>query len=128
MPLQATRSPALHWLLGARVQRVDSPLPGCLSLTLYRPADKRSLILACSSETRGVGSVANRPKGLPASAFVRRLRTLIEGSRIHSATWLRPANASPEETHALALWLEFARGETLARLLVDFDARAPNLY
>ena len=128
MPLQATPSPALDWLTGARVQRVDSPIPGCLSLTLYRPADKRSLVLACSGEARGVGSVALRPKGLAASPFVRRLRTLIEGSRLQSATWLRPANASAEETNALALWLEFARGEARARLLVDFDARAPNLY
>ncbi|MET0339808.1 MAG: NFACT RNA binding domain-containing protein [Polyangiales bacterium] len=118
-------TPALAWLDGMRVQRVDGPSPGLFALTLFHRGDKLTLLLMLGPSPRGVGAVRERPHGDAASAFVRRLRTLVEGARVRGLHWLRADEAS-ERAQALAL--DFARGEQLQRLVVDFDPRSPNLY
>jgi predicted ribosome quality control (RQC) complex YloA/Tae2 family protein len=74
---------------------------------------------------RGVGSIRERPKGLPASPFTQRLRTLIEGGRLIAAEWL---TADAEQAQPLALLLTFARSELRVRIVADFDQQAPNLF
>jgi len=131
MALLVRKSPALPWLLDARVQRVDSPFPGCLSLSLFQPAGKRVLVLLFGPHARGVGSVPERPKGLAASPFVQRLRSAIAGSRLSAAEWLSPLSVEPvssERELAHALLLTFRRGELHERLVLDFDHQAPNLF
>lgn len=118
----AASRPALSWLLNARVQRVDGPRRGCLSLTLFDRGDKQSLVLLFEPGSRGVGSRRERPKGEAASGFVQRLRTEIEGARLRTAEWLE---SSPHR--AVALKLSFARADHSAELVVDFDGKAPNL-
>jgi predicted ribosome quality control (RQC) complex YloA/Tae2 family protein len=130
------RAPALAWLLGHRVQRVDGPRPGLLALTLYERGDKQTLLLAFGAQ-RGVGVHDERPKGDAASAYVQRLRTQLEGARLRGAEWLlaRPhtarTEASPEadaQARATALLLAFERADHRAHIVVDFDATTPNLF
>lgn len=132
MALLANVAPALSWLLDARVQRVDAPFAGCLALTLFQPGEKRVLVLLFSRETRGIGSLPERPKGLPASAFVQRLRSFVEGTRLAHAEWLsRPEEEAASQAsgaRAHALLVVFQRGERTLRVVVDFDAQAPNLF
>lgn len=123
MALAMLQQPALAWLLESRVQRIDSPFAGCFSLTLYQRGDKRHLLLLHGSDQRGVGTLRERPKGLPASPFTQRLRTLIEGGRLVAAEWLGSTDAQP-----LALLLTFGRGELRTRIVADFDQQAPNLF
>lgn len=118
-------TPALPWLLNARVQRVDGPKRGCISLTLFDRGDKQSLVLLFAPSERGVGSLRERPKGEAAQGFVQRLRTELEGARISGAAWLEQASSS---TRAVALELRFQRAERAARVVVDFDAHTPNLF
>ncbi|MEY4510716.1 MAG: hypothetical protein RLZZ450_2838 [Pseudomonadota bacterium] len=120
----ATTRPALPWLLNARVQRVDGPRRGCLSLTLFDRGDKQSLVLLFEPGSRGVGSRRERPKGEAASGFVQRLRTEIEGARLRAAEWFESAGVP---ARAVALKLSFARADHSAELVVDFDGKAPNL-
>jgi len=119
----ATR-PALPWLLNARVQRVDAPRRGSLSLTLFDRGDKQSLLLLFEPATRGVGARRERPKGEAAGGFVQRLRTEIEGARLRSAEWFQSPSAP---ARAVALKLCFARADHSAALVVDFDGKTPNL-
>jgi predicted ribosome quality control (RQC) complex YloA/Tae2 family protein len=112
---------ALSWLLGHRVQRVDGPRPGLLALTLYERGEKQTLLLAFGAQ-RGVGVQRERPKGAAANAFIQRLRTQLEGARLRGADWLVHGE------RAVALRLAFERGEHHARIVVDFDARTPNLF
>lgn len=116
--------PALSWLCGARVQRIDGPFPGCFSFTLFDRGVKQTLVVLVGASTRGVGVVQERPKGAPASAFVQRLRTHVEGGRLREACWLGDA----PETRARALLLSFERGGEPMRLIADFDPKAPNLF
>jgi predicted ribosome quality control (RQC) complex YloA/Tae2 family protein len=111
---------ALAWLLGHRVQRVDGPRPGLLTLTLYERGEKQTLLLAFGAQ-RGVGTRSERPKGDAANAFTQRLRTQLEGGRLRAAEWLGGERA-------LALRLSFERADNHARIVVDFDGRAPNLF
>jgi predicted ribosome quality control (RQC) complex YloA/Tae2 family protein len=119
----AATSPALTWLLNARVQRVDGPRRGWLSLTLFDRGDKQSLVLQFEPGASGLGSRRERPKGEAANAFVQRLRGELEGARLTEAHWI---DAAPPG-RALALLLSFRRADHQARLVVDFDAKAPNL-
>ena len=119
-------SPALPWLWNMRVQRVDGPTRGCLSLTLFERGEKLSLLLLYGPSVRGIGARRERPKGEAASSFIQRLRTQIEGARLTSAAWQLSAEVQ-RPGRAQALVLCFERGEQRARLALDFDARAPNL-
>ncbi len=150
-----TRLPALSWLWGARVQRVDGPTPDSIALSVFTRSGKHVLLLAFSPVLRGVGSVAVRPKGAPASPFVRRLRTQLDGARLHAAHWLTVEPSATEHSHeasataseqsrepsataseggaatprrVAALLLAFERAEHTAQIALDFDARAPNLF
>jgi predicted ribosome quality control (RQC) complex YloA/Tae2 family protein len=116
--------PALPWLLNARVQRVDAPRRGSLALTLFDRGDKQSLVMLFEPGARGVGSRRERPKGEAAGGFVQRLRTEIEGARLRSAEWFESPGAP---ARAVALKLGFARADHSAALVLDFDARSPNL-
>lgn len=60
-----------------RVQRVDGPAPGTVALQLYHPdAGRRYLVL----EPSGARWHRERPRGLRADGFVRRLRKLLVGA------------------------------------------------
>ena len=114
---------ALTWLLGARVERVDGPLPGLFALTLYSPGKKQCLLLAVSAAQRGIGLSDARPKGEAANAFVQRLRGKIDHTRLHEARWL----GGEGDRRATALELTFAHAQGTERLVADFDTRAPCL-
>jgi predicted ribosome quality control (RQC) complex YloA/Tae2 family protein len=113
---------ALSWLQGARVERLDGPLPGLFAITLYSPGKKQCLLLALSAGQRGVGVSDVRPKGEAASSFVQRLRGKLHNARLLQARWL-----GGEGARATALMLTFARGEEKEQLVADFDARFPAL-
>ena len=115
--------PALSWLWGARVQRIDGPKPGLFAFSFFAEGDRSVLLLAVSAETRGVGRVSERPKGEAASSFVQRLRRAIENGRLTKARWL---GANAERASALALHV--ARGDGEVVLIADFDRKAPNLF
>lgn len=101
-------------LVGARIQRIDGPRPNLFAFTLHR-ADLRGCLLLSTSETRpGVGWVEKRPRGAPASAFVRFLRKRLENGRITAAHHTR------DETEIVV-----QRGETQA--VLRLDPKAPNL-
>jgi predicted ribosome quality control (RQC) complex YloA/Tae2 family protein len=120
----ALRVPALNWLWNARVQRVDGPAPGLFAFTLYAGGSKQVLLVSVQSGRCGVGLSAARPSGLPASAFVRRLRVAIENARFERADW---RTVGEDSTQAAGLELRFARVDESAGLLADFAAGAPNL-
>jgi predicted ribosome quality control (RQC) complex YloA/Tae2 family protein len=122
---EITRSDALDWLWGARVERVDAPTPGLFALTLYAQRTKQVLLLALEPGRLGLGSAATRPRGQPASAFVQRLRGLLEHTRLTRASWLL---RSTDSARALALELCFSRAAETLLVIADFDARAPNLF
>jgi predicted ribosome quality control (RQC) complex YloA/Tae2 family protein len=119
------RTEALAWLWGARVQRVDGPAPGLFAFTLYDHGQKPVLLISLQPRRRGLGIVATRPTGQPASAFVQRLRGVAENARLDAAHWLA---SSQDGISAAALELCFARKDASLTLVVDFDARAPNLF
>ncbi|MDB4988591.1 MAG: Fibronectin/fibrinogen-binding protein [Myxococcaceae bacterium] len=110
-----------------RVQRVDGPARDCLSLTFFERGEKFSLVLLFGQAVRGIGARHERPKGEPASSFIQRLRTQIEGARLDRAEWL-DGKADQRSGHAQALLLHFVRAEHRARIAIDFDAQAPNLF
>jgi predicted ribosome quality control (RQC) complex YloA/Tae2 family protein len=114
---------ALPWLWGARIERIDGPLPGLFALTLYSPGQKQCLVLAVSPSLRGVGTSETRPKGEAASAFVQRLRGKFEGARLVEARWLGGQDAA----RATALVLQLRRGDEEEGLVADFDAQRPML-
>lgn len=116
--------PALPFLVGARVQRVDGPKPSLFSFAIFHEGARSYLVVAVSKEARGVGLCAERPSGDPASSFVQRLRRLIENARLSEATWLT-TDAQPER--ATALRMTFAKGERRTTLIADFDRTAPAL-
>lgn len=120
------RLPALTWLEGARVQRIDGPSPGLFAFTLFHQGERSVLLLWLEPTRRGVGSALERPKGAPASGFVQRLRSKLENSRLSEAHWLLPPEAPPAQG-ALGLSLVCARGEHRETILVDFDRDAPSL-
>lgn len=122
MERAVSAQPALAFLLGYRVQRVDGPRPGLLALTLYERGEKLTLLIAFAANQRGIGARRERPKGDAASAFVQRLRTQIEGARV------REIDAFVADAGALALRLGFERADHRVRIVADFDSRAPNLF
>lgn len=116
--------PALSWLWGARIQRIDGPKPGLFALSLFADGDRSVLLIAVSAEARGVGRTLERPKGDAASSFVQRLRRLLENGRLLSATWIG-SEAHPER--ASALRLQVGRGELSTEIIADFDRKTPTL-
>lgn len=65
-------------MTGQRARRVDLPKPDLLAITLR----ERVLVASVASGARGIGLVTERPKGEPASSFVRKLRKELVGSAI----------------------------------------------
>jgi predicted ribosome quality control (RQC) complex YloA/Tae2 family protein len=118
-----TRLPALPWLWGARVQRIDNPSPGLFCFSVFHQGERSVLLLWVSPQRKGVGLRDERPKGAPASSFVQRLRTKFENARLLEAHWLSTA---AHQGSALALELLFGRGDQRERAIADFDRDAPN--
>lgn len=116
-------APVLTWLWGARVQRIDAPEPGLFALTLYEQRRKQTLLLCVQAQRIGLGVSGERPHGLPASAFVRRLRVLAENARLEQIH----AFLDPSGQRASALELVLSRRDQPTRLIADFDPRRPNL-
>lgn len=75
---------------GARVRRVDLPAADLLTVTLGGGGWKETLVFALAPPVRGVGLVAERPKGRPASGFVRKLRKELEGAAIGALEHVGP--------------------------------------
>lgn len=103
--------PVLDQLPGARILRVDGPDPDrTFALTLDAGGAREVLVLQLDGPARGIGLLPDRPRGEPASAFVRLLRKHLQGSRVRGL-WRR----SPRGAH-----LVLERGGTAAGLaLVD---------
>ncbi len=116
--------PALSWLWGARIQRIDGPKPGLFAFSLFNAGERSTLLIAVSDDARGIGSASERPKGEAASSFVQRLRRAIENGRLTRASWLGSAD---KPDRGAALMLHFTRSETPVTLVVDFDRKAPTL-
>lgn len=114
---------ALSWLWGSRVQRIDSPERGLFVLTLYDKGKKQSLLLSLQPQKLGVGVLEQRPQGLPASAFVRRLRLTTDNATLVEARWL----GLSQDDFVGALQLVFARREERTTLVADFHTQQPNL-
>ncbi|HEY8429145.1 MAG TPA: NFACT RNA binding domain-containing protein [Sandaracinaceae bacterium] len=72
-------------LTGLRVQRVDGPRPSLYALTLHGPALHACLLLHAVPGRARWGLVPERPRGAPASAFVRLLRKHLENGRVARA-------------------------------------------
>lgn len=146
--LNFERRPALAFLWAMRAQRIDSPQPGLFAFTFFAQGTRHILLTWIQPGRRGVGIANARPQGDSASGFVQRLRGKIENGKLSEAYWLvRRAPAHPTEVErrasaaslpadtreptaselALGLELIFARGESRERILIDFDAQAPNL-
>ncbi len=62
-----------------RVQRVDGPAPGTVALQLYHPDVGRRILVLEPGTARWH---QERPRGLPADGFVRRLRKLLIGATV----------------------------------------------
>lgn len=120
---EALHVPVLTWLWGARVQRIDAPEKALFAFTLYEQRQKHSLLLCVEPQRLGLGLSTLRPQGLPASAFVRRLRVLAENARLEQIH----AFCEPAGQRASALELLLTRRDQRTRLIADFDARQPNL-
>ncbi len=99
-------------LIGARIRRVDAPSPSLFAFTLSSASWRGVLIALLEAQTRGLGVVATRPQGLPASGFVQKLRRELDGSRIDAL--------SVHEGGRIAFMLQ--RGPEQKRLVVDLGA------
>lgn len=97
-------SAAIEELSGARLQRVDGPRPRLFVLGLHRPGGTGWLLLSLT-EPVAWGWVDARPRGEPASSFVRLLRKHLENARVLEVV-----------AHAAGGTIELARGESRARL------------
>jgi len=91
----------------ARIQRVDSPARGTLSLTLRWQGETLVLVLFGTPRGPDAGLLPERPRGSPANAFAQKLRRTIQNGRIE-ALEVYPG-------HALCLQVE--RGEHRATLV-----------
>jgi predicted ribosome quality control (RQC) complex YloA/Tae2 family protein len=81
------------------------------------------LLLRVEPQRLGLGLSTARPQGLPASAFVRRLRVLTENARLEQIH----AFSEPSGQRMAALELLLTRRDQRTRLIADFDSRQPNL-
>ena len=74
---------ALARLVGSRVRRIDLPEPALLAITLAsREPGERVLLARFASSARAVGLASERPRGDPASSFVRKLRKELAGGTL----------------------------------------------
>ena len=100
-------------LVGARVRRVDGPELGLLAFSLFTPELRAVLLLRVTGDRIGVGLVAERPQGLPASSFVQKLRKELENARISAFEQPDPSTLSLVLTRSeqtTCLLSDFARG------------------
>ncbi|MEM1418913.1 MAG: NFACT RNA binding domain-containing protein [Myxococcota bacterium] len=68
-----------------RVQRVDGPEAHLVALSTYRRVGEDALKEVLLFDARsGIRRLAERPKGADADGFVRRLRKLLVGARVHA--------------------------------------------
>ena len=100
---------ALAGLVGARVRRIDLPEPTLLAITLSSRDEGERVLLACiASSARAVGLASTRPRGDPATSFVRKLRKELAGGVI------RTVDVVPG-----VVTLQIARGETQLALAIE---------
>jgi predicted ribosome quality control (RQC) complex YloA/Tae2 family protein len=123
MTASAQPHQALSWLLGARLQRIDSPKPDLFALSFFAQGVRQTLLL-CFAPPLGAGLTTERPRGDAATPFVTKLRTKVENARVvRIEAWRCPE--LPERAHALELTLE--RNQVELRLLADFHPQHANL-
>ncbi len=99
-------------LSGARVQRIDAPSEDALSITLAGQSYKGVLVASLREGARGVGLVAKRPKGAPATSFVQKLRKELAGGRL----------AALVQSAAHVVELRVARPDGERRLVFELGA------
>ena len=92
-------------LAGARLQRLDGPHAELFAVTLHRRELHGVLVMALDRGRAEWGWEAKRPRGLPASGFVRQLRKHLENARVIAA-----------QLHAGGATLALGRGEGRPRL------------
>lgn len=100
-------------LHGARIRRIDAPRDDLYALTLAAPGYKGVLIVSLSPNASGVGLVAVRPQGRPASGEVMRLRKQLHGSRV----------VAIDAIGERGLELRVSRADGPRRLVIDLAAR-----
>ena len=74
----------LSSLLGARIRRIDAPSADLWAITLAAGDVRGTLLLSLAEGACGVGWVARRPHGQPATGFVQKLRRELEGGRVRA--------------------------------------------
>lgn len=97
-------------LVGRRIRRVDAPEGDLVALTLGGRDGQEVLVASLPPSERAIALVAERPKGKPASSFVRKLRKEIGGAVIEAL------DAAPG-----ALLLRCARGGDRRAVVLDLD-------
>lgn len=97
-----------------RVQRVDSPSPSIVVLTVYqRDAGKRILVFDAANES--LRWVPKRPAGQAADGFVRRLRKLLVGANVDRVEHRGNRVRLGFQLRARVAWLVSRRGTPVLR-------------
>lgn len=104
-------------LIGARIRRIDAPSSDLWSITLVAAETRGALLVSLQHGASGVGWVAQRPHGQPATSFVQKLRKELEGGRL----------ASLAEIGA-RLELRISRAAQEQRLVFEFGTQNVLLY
>lgn len=99
-------------LLGARIRRVDGPARGRLAVTLGGAERREVLVAHTAPEGRGVALCPERPRGDPATSFVRKLRKELAGGKV-AAVVSRPG----------VFGLCVRRGDGARTLILELDGR-----
>ena len=73
---------AVSALIGSRVQRIDTPEPSVLAVSIADHQGSEVLVAVVGTVTAEVGLTADRPRGQGVSAFGKLLRNELEGARI----------------------------------------------
>lgn len=97
---------------GGRVQRIDLPSADLLAVSLYRPDEKEVLVVRIGDRA-SVALVAERPKGEPATGFVRKLRKELGGAHLLGAFQRGPRTVE----------LELRRGGEVSRVVAEAGPR-----
>lgn len=103
-------------LVGARIRRLDAPASDLLAITLALGGERPVLLVALGARP-GIGLSEDRPRGLPADAFVRKLRKELEGGLVRTFHESQPGLVE----------LVVERSGVCTRLLLELDRQSANL-
>jgi len=106
------RGDGLEALVGARVRRVDMPSAELLAVTLAWRDGQSVLLLSTAPDRRAIALADERPRGDPASSFVRKLRKELVGGAVAAV-----------HARAGGFALELGRGGVSRTLVAELDGR-----